>query len=157
MIPFILAGRRKLPPDAAPSPSELYDPVRQLWIDSQSDEPLVSRLQQSTPASQYGETSITETREGADQSEGTLQASPYGETSITKTQEGADQTELSSILASAYGETISTRTREGTDQSEITSEVSADMRVGTHAMNAGAPDLKRFDSRIPTHAPHSHF
>ena len=181
MTSFLLAGRRKLPPETPPSPNESYDTVRQLWIDADSDEPLVTRFGRSVPASQYGETSLTETREGADQSEGTIHASPYGETSITKTQEGADQSESSYIVmspygettktatregvdqperaieSSSYGETISTRTREGSDQTEISSEASAHNSPGTHPVEAGVPDLTTFDSRTPHHAPHPHF
>lgn len=116
MSPFILEGRKKLPPEPAASSEEEYDQYRQLWIDRQTQEPLVSRLHREIEASQYGETSLTETREGADQADSALQASSYGETTVTKTREGADMTETSAWDASSYGETIKTATREGADQ-----------------------------------------
>ena len=70
MSPFILEGRKKLPPEAAASSEEQYDQHRQLWADRRTREPLVSRLHRGVEASQYGETSLTETREGADQAMG---------------------------------------------------------------------------------------
>lgn len=145
MTPFVLLGRKRLPPEAAPSPEEIYDDNRQLWVEKASGMPLVLRMQGHARCSQYGETTITETREGADQSEGialissryvetthtatregidqtegtVFHASPYGETTMTKTREGADQTEgIPGIRASQYGETVQTRTREGVDQTE---------------------------------------
>ncbi len=77
-----------------------------LWIDRKSQEPLVCRIHSEIEASQYGETSLTDTREGADQSESAFQMSSYGETTMTKTREGADMTEASAWDASSYGETI---------------------------------------------------
>ena len=116
MPPFILKGRKKLPPEPAASSEEEYDQHRQLWVDRKSQEPLVSRIQREIEASQYGETSLTETREGADQTDSAFHASSYGETTVTKTREGADMTEASTLDASSYGETIKTATREGADQ-----------------------------------------
>lgn len=123
MTPFVLLGRKKLPPETKPSPEEVYDDDRQLWVDKSSGVPLVLRMQGHERASSYGETTMTETREGVDQSEGAaihvFDASPFGETTITKTQEGADQAEGgTSLEASSYGETVQTRTREGVDQPE---------------------------------------
>ena len=118
MSAFILAGRTKLRPEPGPSSNEHYDPVLQLWIDSASGRPLIETLRDSPDASKYGETQLTDTREGVDQSEGTIQASAYGETTITKTREGADQTEAVGFDASQYGETTHTATREGADQTE---------------------------------------
>lgn len=120
MTPFVLLGRKKLPPEDAPSPDHAYDASKQLWIDSTSGVPLVLRMQGHAPRSQYGETTITETREGADQSEGaSFQLSQFGETTLTKTREGADQSEGIDLLqASQFGETVQTRTREGVDQTE---------------------------------------
>ena len=153
MTPFVLLGRKKLPPEATPSPEEIYDNNRQLWVDKASVMPLVLRMQGQAQRSQYGETTITETREGVDQSEGTaliasqygetthtatregidqtenivLQASPFGETTITKTREGVDQTEgAAGFRASQYGETVHTRTREGIDQTEGLTQVTFD-------------------------------
>jgi hypothetical protein len=181
MVPFILVGRSKLPPEPAPSALEQYDPIRQLWIETDTGEPLVNRLRSQARASQYGETTITETREGADQAETTLQASPYGETIMTKTHEGVDQTEASSWRASSYGETIQTATREGIDQPEGSldastygetietrtaegmdqTEISSSMIFGS-----GSAQLRRQESALnpeavnspsPLYAPHPHF
>lgn len=178
MSPFILEGRKKLPPDPAPSSEEEYDQVRQLWVDRKTQEPLVSRMHHEVLASQYGETSLTDTREGADQSESTLQMSSYGETTMTKTREGSDMTEASAwnassygetiktatregadqpdraISASSYGETIETRTREGSDQTEISSIVEAGPLAAS--LEAG-PDTTRLLSDWLPNAPHSHF
>src|SRR5882762_5221913 len=127
MTPFVLLGRKKLPPDSAPSPEHVYDDDRQLWIDRSSGIPLVLSMQAHAQRSQFGETTMTETREGVDQSEGTtFQASQFGETTLTKTREGADQSEGADEIentvfhASQFGETTNTRTREGTDQTEGT-------------------------------------
>jgi hypothetical protein len=175
---FILAGRRKLPPESPPSSTERYDPLRQLWVNAETGVPLVSLLRRAVSPSQYGETMMTETREGADQSEGAFQASPYGETSMTKTHEGSDQTEVTAMApspygetsktstregadqpergmeASPYGETINTRTREGADQTEITSEASPTIRPSSSLQR---PDVTIFDSQASIYAPDSHF
>jgi len=179
MSPFILEGRKKLPPEPAASSEEEYDQQRQLWVDRQSQEPLVSRLHREVEASQYGETSLTETREGADQADSALQASSYGETTVTKTREGADMTEASAwdassygetiktatregadqpdraIGASSYGETIETRTREGADQTEI-SAVTDSGPIATTLL-AVEPDAGQLLSGQMPDAPHPHF
>src|SRR5580698_1878292 len=127
MMPFVLMGRTKLPPESAPSGEEVYDEQRQLWINKKSGIPLVSWMQaQAQPetaekpgrgnlrASEYGETTVTKTREGADQTESsTLQATQFGETTVTATREGADQTEGAPVRASQFGETTLTKTGEG--------------------------------------------
>jgi len=93
----------------------VYDPLRQIWISSESGKPLVLEL--AVHASQFGETSLTETREGVDQSElAHVRASNFGETTVTKTWEGQDQTE--GAFASTFGETTKTATGEGADQPE---------------------------------------
>lgn len=121
MTPFVLKGRWQLPPESGPSNDEIYDRHRQLWIDRESGEPLVRRMQNLVEPSQLGETTITETREGADQSEvAGFTASQFGETTVTKTREGADQFEISVLVSSQFGETTVTATLEGADQSEVT-------------------------------------
>jgi len=179
MPPFILEGRKKLAPEPAPSSEEQYDQERQLWVDRESQEPLVSRLHRDIEASQYGETSLTETREGADQADSAFQASSYGETTMTKTREGADLTEASAwdassygetiktstregadqpdraIGVSSYGETIETRTSEGTDQTEISSVTSAGPVA--NASQGIRPDTTQLLSERLPNAPHSHF
>jgi hypothetical protein len=120
--PFVLRNKQRLPAESAPNPWEVYDSERQLWVDARSGEPLVGRtvLQDANGLlpSPFGETLLTATVEGADQSE--ISASPFGETSMTKTVEGTDQAEsISAALpASPFGETTLTRTREGTDETE---------------------------------------
>lgn len=64
--------------------------------------------------SNLGETLLTKTREGVDQSEG-VRVSEFGETISTRTAEGTDQREF---RASDFGETVMTATSEGVDQSE---------------------------------------
>lgn len=92
MTPFILQGRKILEPETGPSVEHTYDRHLQLWVDRDSGTPVVSRLQNQIRASNFGETTITETREGADQSEvTTLSASQFGETTMTKAPEGTDQ------------------------------------------------------------------
>ena len=118
MTPYILLGRKKLPPESAPSPEQVYDELQQLWIDKNSGMPLVSCMRTHAQPTQFGETTLTETREGADQTEGAVQASEFGETIQTRTREGVDQTEGATIQASQLGETTLTKTREGADQSE---------------------------------------
>ena len=49
-----------------------------------------------------------------------------GETTVTKTAEGVDQSEVTSLSPTRYGETSVTATVEGADRSEIVSEVDFD-------------------------------
>ena len=117
MTPCILLGRKRLPPERAPSPEHGYDNERQLWIDKRSGEPLVTSMRSQVKTTQFGETTITETREGADRSESAAQSSEFGEIQ-TRTHEGVDQTEGKLLRASQVGETTLTKTREGADQTE---------------------------------------
>lgn len=115
--PFILRARVALPLEPSPSGDHYYDCVRQIWINVTTGMPVVTE-NDTHQASKFGETSITETREGADQSEvSTINASRFGETSMTKAAEGHDQ---ESVLASKFGETTITATREGHDMPEVT-------------------------------------
>jgi hypothetical protein len=118
LTPYILLGRKKLPPESAPSPEDIYDQQRQVWIDKNSGMPLVSCMRTHAQPTQFGETTLTETREGVDQPEGAVHASQFGETINTRTHEGVDQTEGNALQASQLGETTLTKTREGADQSE---------------------------------------
>jgi hypothetical protein len=119
--PFVLQGRIALVPEPEPAVNEFYDPLRQLWVDSVSGSPLVTLLSdEGLMASRFGETQITETREGADQSEITsLSSSKFGETTFTRRSEGEDQAEP--VGASRFGETTVTKTQEGTDAIESAS------------------------------------
>ena len=120
---FVLVGKRPIPWQSAPRPSEVYDPELQVWIHSDTGKPIVLMEPEdfkNRTCTPFGETEITETREGIDQPESTLartfSASPFGETLITRTREGVDQPEA--MQFSPFGETIYTATREGIDQSE---------------------------------------
>lgn len=95
-----------------------YDNDRQIWIDNQSNQPLVETLNDQK-CSKYGETLITETGEGVDQSE-VLSNSDFGETIYTATNEGVDQREMiDQNFSTDFGETLITKTSEGVDQREI--------------------------------------
>ena len=118
MTPYILLGRKKLPQEKAPSPDEVYDENLQIWIDKNSGAPLVSHLRVGAQPTKFGETTITETREGVDQPEGAVHASEFGEALQTRTREGIDKTEGTSLQASQVGETTMTKTREGVDRTE---------------------------------------
>jgi hypothetical protein len=144
MMPYVLRQKRALPRDAGPSEDQRFDLEQQLWVGVPSGAPVIATLQSSCLASRFGETPITETREGVDQSEvstfegsqfgetiltktleragqpeiSRLRSSSFGETTITATLEGADRPEIAALQASSFGETTLTRTREGTDQSE---------------------------------------
>ena len=118
MTPFVLKGSKELPPEPPPLRHHSYDHDAQLWMNTESGLPLITELTTAPRASQLGETTITETREGVDQPEISMLASEYGETTMTKTSEGVDQSEGSQLLSSPLGETTYTRTREGVDQSE---------------------------------------
>lgn len=131
-VPFVLRVSVAIPTGSSPNDCAVFDPTDQIWRTANTWEPVVlagleSRrgARASNPLhSQFGETSITETGEGTDQSEGTrpgsLLMSTVGETVLTKTHEGHDQVEGVSHapLCSHFGETVTTRTREGADQSE---------------------------------------
>ena len=159
MTPFVLLGRKKLPPEGAPSPDYAYDVSKQLWIDGISGIPLVLRMQGHTQRSQYGETTITETREGADQSEGTaFLATQFGETTITATREGADQSEGTVFQMSQFGETTLTKTREGADQTEGIDFLHASQFGETiQTRTREGVDQTEGSADMTCNAPHSHF
>lgn len=101
--------------------SKYYDQKQQIWIDQINLLPVVLNFSGRTD---FGETVITETGEGTDQTE-RASASDFGETICTRTHEGIDQSEgsgMSVIGFSEFGETIKTATSEGVDQSEGTGE-----------------------------------
>ena len=122
MTPFILQGATRIPPEQAPSANHVYDPQLQVWTDRRTGIPVVISSVHVN-ASRFGETTITETQEGADQPEiHSLRASNFGETTVTKTAEGVDQSEVTSLSPTRYGETTMTATVEGADRPEIVSE-----------------------------------
>lgn len=159
MMPFVLLGRKKLPPESAPSPEHVYDNDRQLWIDKSSGMPLVLCIQAHAQPSPFGETTMTETREGVDQTEGTaLRASQFGETTLTKTREGADQTEGASVLrASQFGETTHTATREGVDQTESATFQASQFGETTNTRTREGTDQTEGVAPLAFNAPPSHF
>lgn len=122
--PFVLLHRVTLPAEAPPGANDFYDPKLQIWIDIRSGLPLVQTLSRSA-STKFGETTLTESREGVDQSAVfSITASTFGETTMTKSQEGVDQTG-EAPLSSQFGETSHTATREGADTSEGTASIHA--------------------------------
>lgn len=122
LCPFVLLGRVKVPSDGPRSDDQVYDPQLQLWLSRATGEPIV--LQKPLRGSEFGETTVTATREGLDQSEITdLSLSDFGETPMTKTSEGQDESEISAHVPSEFGETIITRSHEGCDQTEVSEEL----------------------------------
>lgn len=116
--PFILKVRMALPEEPSTLEDHQYDSARQLWASLATGIPLVVAFA-SQRSTRFGETSMTETREGADQSEvSAFYASRFGETQITKTFEGHDQTGEAILICSRFGETSVTATAEGHDVSE---------------------------------------
>lgn len=115
---FVLVNREQLRPEPKPSEHIYFDGKLQLWVDSKTGKPVVLRNVGKAPdrlCSDFGETTMTKTQEGADQTE-IIRCSDFGETAITETREGADQTEM--VAGSDFGETTLTRSQEGTDQAE---------------------------------------
>jgi hypothetical protein len=144
MMPFVLRDCKRLPAEPEPCSDHVFDRSLQVWISKQSGLPIILGMQREQ--SEFGETLITATVEGADQSEiSTLAASQFGETTVTRSEgEGIDQpfATLSSSqfgestkvtrtpeplgdpnyfdgLSSQFGETTLTKTQEGTDQPEM--------------------------------------
>lgn len=159
MTPFVLLGRKKLPPETAPSPEYAYDRDRQLWIDKSSGTPLVLCIQGHAQPSPYGETTMTETREGVDQTEGaTLQASQFGETTMTKTREGADQSEGAALLHGLqFGKIAHTPTLERADQTEGAHLHASQFGETTHTRTREGADQTEGIATLAFDAPHSHF
>lgn len=127
MTPFVLRARRLLPKEPEPSSKQFYDPVRQVWADSLSGAIAVEEMRYRPGASKFGETTLTEAREGADQAASPLlSASNFGETQITRNEgEGADDYVPTDLLASQFGETTMTKAPgEGADLTEIVADES---------------------------------
>lgn len=114
MTPFVLLGRKELPCESGPSDEEAYDQHRQLWINKKSGAPLVTSIRTHVRSSKFGETTLTETREGADRTDVVaINASRFGETTLTRAPEGADKVEGAAIEGSRFGETSMSKTSEG--------------------------------------------
>lgn len=67
-----------------------------------------------TQASQFGETSMTETREGADQTDTAVYTPSLGDSIQAPAHTGVNRSDL--FEASRFGETTMTRAPEGSDQ-----------------------------------------
>ena len=121
MRPFVLRRSRLLPKEPAPLPDQLYDPVRQAWVDGSSGALAVEAMRCRPAASKFGETTLTEAREGVDHTANPLlETSKFGETRVTRGDEGADEYSPGDPLASQFGETTLTKAPgEGADQVEI--------------------------------------
>jgi hypothetical protein len=125
MTPFVLRDCARLPAEPEPSSDQVFDRFLQVWTSKRSGVPLVLGIQ--SEQSKYGETTITATVEGADQSEisslaffDTLSSSKYGEQTRMRIVEGVGEQDFFGGSSSQYGETTLTRTQEGVDQSEMT-------------------------------------
>jgi hypothetical protein len=118
-VPFVARQRTPLPASDSAGPTHHYHPLHQLWVSAESGEPLVVGHVRSRRAplasSEFGETSLTRTTEGADQSEGRIGQVSSSDTSLTAGR--------GKLLASQFGETLVTETSEGVDQSERTSHL----------------------------------
>jgi hypothetical protein len=145
MTPFVLRDCKRLPAEPEPCSDHVFDRSLQVWISKQSGLPIILGMQREQ--SEFGETLITATVEGADQSEiSTLVASQFGETTVTRSDgEGIDQPAFATLsssqfgestkitrvpeavgesnlfdgFSSQFGETTLTKTQEGTDQPEM--------------------------------------
>ena len=117
-IPFVARRRTPLRSDPKAGPEHHYDPLQQLWVSADSGEPLVVRhiraARSALGGSQFGETVVTRSSEGVDQSEGRID-----EDSDTSGARAA----ATVLSASEFGETMVTESGEGTDQSECTAVV----------------------------------
>jgi len=118
-VPFVARQRTPLPATDSAGTTHHYHPLHQLWVSAKSGEPLVVGHVRSRHAplarSEFGETSLTRTSEGADQSEAHNGQASCADTSLTDTR--------GKLLASQFGETLVTETSEGVDQSERTSHL----------------------------------
>jgi hypothetical protein len=116
---FILMNRVSLKPEDRPKKQVIYDDNLQIWINQDTGKSIVLQSFENSMkrfCTDFGETTLTRTQEGADQTE-VIGASEFGETLMTETREGADQSEM--IGFSEFGETRFTATIEGVDQAEI--------------------------------------
>ncbi len=94
---MLLFNFKKTIPNHIESPENAeWNSKLQLWVDSLTNTPLVNKYTHKA-ATNYGETALTETNEGIDQSESSM-GTEYGETTFTKTHEGTDQSEGSQFM-----------------------------------------------------------
>lgn len=141
MTPFILKGRQRLPPEPTANPEQFYDRQSQLWRNRMSRVPVVIEMQRRFESSRFGETTLTATLEGADQSEiSSHTTSQFGETTETRMPaEGSDQPLSLDTLSSQFGETTMTKAvGEGADADVLSSQFGETTR--TFAGGEGADD-----------------
>jgi hypothetical protein len=144
MTPFILKGCNRLCAESAPTTDQIYDEYLQLWINRTSKVPIVIEMQRRIEASKFGETTITETREGADQSEvSSLIASQFGETTETRMPaEGTDQPITVHALSSQFGETTMTKAHgEGADAEMLSSQFGETSRTFSQGEGIDEPPM----------------
>ena len=119
MTPFILEGATKIADEDVPTKEQVYDTRVQLWIDTRTGVPIVS----PTVATNVSGTDNDRVEEGLVDEDSAytpcMRASEFGETSLTKTSEGIDQSEVTDFCASPFGETLHTATVESVDNPEI--------------------------------------
>jgi hypothetical protein len=124
MTPFVLKGCTKLPAEPEPHGDHIFDRCLQVWVNRKSGLPVVVEMQ--TKQSQFGETILTKTTEGVDQSEiSGLEASQFGETRVTRSEaEGADRIDFGGLSQSVFGEdTRKTVAPEPADTSDFNDEL----------------------------------
>lgn len=94
-LPFVYRFRKKIESIVQNDEHSMFDNNRQLWVSKATGEPVVNEFIKLR-SSEFGETLITNTFEGVDQSE-SVNSSDFGETVMTETREGVDQSELISM------------------------------------------------------------
>ena len=129
MTPFILKGATKIPDEEAPTEGQLYDSELQLWIDTRTGVPLVSAAV-ATKACEPDKECAEEYLVNSDSARTPpMTASQFGETLLTRTSEGVDQSEATAFSASPFGETGHTATVESVDNPETVTAQQIDVDV----------------------------
>lgn len=127
MKPFILDGAIAIPSDENPSQSYIYDMDLQLWVDKENMTPLIDSYT-AGEATLYGETILTDTVEGADQSE-IASTIPTSRDCLADTFLNNHTAPEKKTLSrpTQFGETLITKTAEGVDTSEVSPEPCMDL------------------------------
>lgn len=129
MTPFILKGATKIPDEDAPTEGHSYDSDLQLWVDTRTGVPLVSAAV-ATKDCELRKAHAEEYLVNTDSAPARpMKASPFGETLLTRTTEGIDQSEATAFSASPFGETLHTATAESADNPEIITAQQIDINV----------------------------
>ena len=119
MTPFILKHATKIPDEDAPTEEQVYDTRVQLWIDTRTGVPIVSATAAINMPGTDKERAEEDLVDGDSAHTPCMRASEFGETIVTKTSEGIDQSEVTDFCASPFGETLHTATVESVDNPEI--------------------------------------